>query len=97
MAGANGSCGSLHCEISSYVYAGLSGGDDMDETLELKAALGSLVDHLAERGHGGFKQHPDCQACLDTHRAYKLLGVEYDVVEQTTVARVAAMLPMATA
>jgi hypothetical protein len=54
----------------------------MDETLELKAALGSLLDHMIERGHGGLYQHPSCQACLDVKRAYSLLGVEYEHVEQ---------------
>ena len=54
----------------------------MDEVLELKAALGTLLEHMADQGHGGLYQHSDCQACIDTRRAYALLGVEYEFVEQ---------------
>lgn len=65
----------------------------MDETLELKAALATLLDHMADQGHGGLMQHANCQACLDTRRAYQLLGLDYEWVEVPTV----AMLPVAAA
>jgi hypothetical protein len=47
----------------------------MDEVFALKASLASLLDFMAENGHG-LGRHTNCQPCLDADRAYKLIGVE---------------------